>query len=105
MEDFFRAGGLHAVLREVRDLLDPAALTVTGRPLVDHLAGARVWDPDVIRPRAQPLLAHAGIAVLHGNLAPDGAVIKPAAASPHLLHHRGRALVFELDRGHARTHR
>jgi dihydroxy-acid dehydratase len=103
MEDFFRAGGLHAVLSEVRDLLDPAALTVTGRPLVDHLAGARVWDPEVIRPRAQPLQTHAGIAVLHGNLAPDGAVIKPAAASPHLLQHRGRALVFDsIEDMHAR---
>jgi dihydroxy-acid dehydratase len=103
MEDFFRAGGLHAVLSELRDLLDPAALTVTGRPLVDHLAGARVWDPEVIRPRAQPLQTHAGIAVLHGNLAPDGAVIKPAAASPHLLQHRGRALVFDsIEDMHAR---
>jgi dihydroxy-acid dehydratase len=103
MEDFFRAGGLHAVLSEVQDLLDPAALTVTGRPLVDHLGDARVWDPEVIRPRAQPMQAHAGIAVLHGNLAPDGAVIKPAAASPHLLQHRGRALVFDsIEDMHAR---
>src|SRR3984893_748709 len=103
MEDFFRAGGLHAVLSEVQALLDPAALTVTGRPFVDHLAGARVWDPDVIRPRAQPMQAHAGIAVLHGNLAPDGAVIKPAAASPHLLQHRGRAMVFDsIEDMHAR---
>jgi dihydroxy-acid dehydratase len=103
MEDFFRAGGLHAVLSEVQDLLDPAALTVTGRPLVDYLGGARVWDPEVIRPRAQPMQVHAGIAVLHGNLAPDGAVIKPAAASPHLLQHRGRALVFDsIEDMHAR---
>jgi dihydroxy-acid dehydratase len=103
MEDFFRAGGLHAVLSEVQDLLDPAALTVTGRPLVDHLGEARVWDPEVIRPRARPMQAHAGIAVLYGNLAPDGAVIKPAAASPHLLQHRGRALVFSsIEDMHAR---
>ncbi|HEV3274705.1 MAG TPA: IlvD/Edd family dehydratase [Candidatus Dormibacteraeota bacterium] len=103
MEDFFRAGGLHAVLSEVQDLLDPAALTVTGRPLVDCLGDARVWDPEVIHPRAQPMQAHAGIAVLYGNLAPDGAVIKPAAASPHLLQHRGRALVFEsIEDMHAR---
>jgi dihydroxy-acid dehydratase len=95
MEDFHRAGGLLAVLREVRDLLDPAALTVTGRPLVDHLAGARIWDETVIRARGNPLLAEAGIAVLRGNLAPDGAVIKPAAASPELLRHRGRAVVFD----------
>jgi dihydroxy-acid dehydratase len=95
MEDFHRAGGLLAVLRELRDLLDPAALTVTGRPLVDHLADARIWDDTVIRPRGNPLQAEAGIAVLRGNLAPDGAVIKPAAASPELLRHRGRAVVFD----------
>lgn len=95
MDDLFRAGGLHAVLAEVADLLDPAALTVTGRPLVEHLAGAQVFDREVIRPRAEPLQPHAGIAVLRGNLAPDGAVIKPAAASPHLLQHRGRAVVFD----------
>jgi len=95
MEDLFRAGGLLAVLREVRDLLDPAALTVTGRPLVDELDAARIWDPEVIRERATPLQAHAGIAVLYGNLAPTGAVIKPAAASPELLQHRGRAMVFD----------
>lgn len=95
MEDLHRAGGLLAVLREVRDLLDPAALTVTGRPLVDHLADARIWDETVIRTRAEPLRADAGIAVLRGNLAPDGAVIKPAAASPELLRHRGPALVFD----------
>jgi dihydroxyacid dehydratase/phosphogluconate dehydratase len=95
MDDLFRAGGLLAVLREVGDLLDPAALTVTGRPLVDHLGDARIWDETVIRPRSAPLREDAGIAVLRGNLAPDGAVIKPAAASPHLLQHRGRALVFD----------
>src|SRR5450432_709178 len=78
MEELFRAGGLHAVLREVRDLLDPNALTVTGRPLVDYLNDAEIWDREVIRPRASPVLADAGIAVLYGNLAPDGAVIKPA---------------------------
>jgi dihydroxyacid dehydratase/phosphogluconate dehydratase len=95
MEDFFRAGGLHAVLREVRDLLDPAALTVTGQPLVHYLDDAQIWDREVIRPRAEPLQPHAGIAVLYGNLAPEGAVIKPAAASARLLQHRGRAVVFD----------
>jgi dihydroxy-acid dehydratase len=95
MEDFHRAGGLLAVLREVRDLLDPTALTVTGRALVDHLDDAPIWDTEVIRPRSAPLVAEGGIAVLRGNLAPDGAVVKPAAASPHLLRHRGRALVFD----------
>jgi dihydroxy-acid dehydratase len=103
MEDLFRAGGLHAVLNEVRDLLDPAALTVTGRPLVEHLDTARVYDREVIRPREQPLQPAAGIAVLYGNLAPDGAVIKPAAASPELLSHRGPAVVFDsIEDLHAR---
>ncbi|MFC0527762.1 IlvD/Edd family dehydratase [Phytohabitans kaempferiae] len=103
MDDLYRAGGLHAVLNEVRDLLDPAALTVTGRPLVEHLAGAEIWDEEVIRRRAAPLLGDAGIAVLKGNLAPDGAVIKPAAASPELLRHRGRAVVFDsVEDLHAR---
>ncbi len=95
MDDFFRAGGLLAVLREVADLLDPAALTVTGQPLADYLGDAQVWDDSVIRPRSAPLQADAGIAILRGSLAPGGAVIKPAAASPELLSHRGRAVVFD----------
>jgi dihydroxy-acid dehydratase len=95
MEDLFRAGGLAAVLREVRDLLDPDAIDVTGRPFIESLDDARIWDPEVIRARSDPLQADAGIAVLRGSLAPDGAVIKPAAASAHLLTHRGRALVFD----------
>ncbi|MEU4409829.1 IlvD/Edd family dehydratase [Streptosporangium sp. NPDC023963] len=103
MEDLHRAGGLLAVLREVRDLLDPDALTVTGRPLADHLDDARIWDETVIRPREQPLQEAAGIAVLYGDLAPSGAVIKPAAASPELMRHRGRALVFDsVEDMHAR---
>jgi dihydroxy-acid dehydratase len=95
MEDFHRAGGLLAVLAEVADLLDPEATCVTGRPLVEHLAGAAVTDQEVIRPRAEPLQEAAGIAVLRGNLCPDGAVIKPVAATPALLRHRGPAVVFE----------
>jgi dihydroxy-acid dehydratase len=95
MEDLHRAGGLLAVLREVQDLLDPTAVTVTGRPLVDYLADARIWDPEVIRQRSEPLQREAGIVVLYGSLAPTGAVIKPAAASEHLLRHRGRAVVFD----------
>ena len=103
MEDFHRAGGLLAVLREVEDLLDPAAVTVTGRPLVSYLGEAEIWDREVIRPRSEPFQAHAGIAVLRGNLAPTGAVIKPAAATPALLQHRGRALVFDsIEDLHAR---
>jgi dihydroxy-acid dehydratase len=103
MDDLFRAGGLLAVLREVADRLDPSAMTVDGTPLVGHLSGARIWDTEVIRSASDPLLADAGIAVLRGNLAPDGAVIKPAAASAHLLAHRGRAVVFEsIEDMHAR---
>jgi dihydroxy-acid dehydratase len=95
MEDLHRAGGLVAVLREISDLLDDSAITVTGRPLVDHLGEATIWDPEVIRTRAAPLTPAAGIAVLRGSLAPDGAVIKPSAASPELLRHRGPAVVFD----------
>ncbi|MFF0225825.1 IlvD/Edd family dehydratase [Streptomyces sp. NPDC004629] len=104
MDDFHRAGGLLAVLREVRDLLDPEALTVTGTPLVDHLDDAPIWDPEVIRTRQEPLVAEGGIAVLRGSLAPRGALIKPAAASPNLLRHRGRAVVFDsIEDFHARV--
>ncbi|WAL74651.1 dihydroxy-acid dehydratase [Kitasatospora sp. YST-16] len=103
MDDLHRAGGLPAVLREVRDLLDPEALTVTGAPLVTHLDDDAVWDREVIRPRSEPLIAEGGIAVLRGNLAPAGALIKPAAASPHLLRHRGPAVVFDsIEDFHAR---
>ncbi|MEV4474907.1 IlvD/Edd family dehydratase [Nonomuraea salmonea] len=103
MDDLHRAGGLHAVLHQVRDLLDPEAITVTGRPLVDHLEDVTIHDPEVIRTREHPLQEDAGIAVLYGDLAPGGAVIKPAAASPHLLKHRGPAVVFDsIEDLHAR---
>ncbi len=103
MEDFYRAGGLLAVLDQVRDLLDPEAVTVTGRPLVDHLDGQQIWDEAVIAPRERPFQDDAGIAVLRGNLAPSGAIIKPAATSPGLLQHRGRAVVFDsIEDFHAR---
>jgi dihydroxy-acid dehydratase len=95
MEDLHRAGGLAAVLHEIADLLDPDAVTVTGRPLAESVADGEIWDRDVIRSRATPFQPNAGIAVLYGNLAPAGAIIKPAAASPHLLRHRGRAVVFD----------
>jgi len=95
MDDLQRAGGFLAVMREVKDLLDPTALSITGRPFVDHLDTARIWDADVITPRDTPLLPAAGISVLRGSLAPGGAIIKPAAASPHLLKHRGQAVVFD----------
>ena len=103
MDDLYRAGGLRAVLGQVADLLDPTAITVTGKPLVDYLHDAPIWDPDVIRLRSEPLISDAGIAVLRGNLAPGGAIIKPAAASPHLLQHRGKAVVFDtIEDLHAR---
>ena len=103
MEDFHRAGGLLAVLREVQDLLDPYALTVTGRPLLEALDEAAIWDADVIHPRNSPLMSDAGVAVVRGSLAPDGAIIKPAAASAHLMRHQGRAVVFDnIEDIHAR---
>jgi dihydroxy-acid dehydratase len=95
MEDLYRAGGLLAVLKELEDLLDPKAITVTGKPLTSYLSEAEIYDTDVIRKRQMPLLEGAGIAVLTGNLAPLGAVIKPAAASAQLLQHRGKAIVFD----------
>jgi dihydroxy-acid dehydratase len=103
MDDLYRAGGFLAVMREVRDLLDPDALTVTGRPFVGYLDDAQIWDPEVITPRETPLLSAAGITVLRGSLAPGGAIIKPAAASAHLLKHRGPAVVFDsIEDFHAR---
>jgi dihydroxy-acid dehydratase len=103
MEDLFRAGGLAAVLREVVDLMDHDAITVTGEPFVTSLQDAQVWDPEVIKARDEPMMAAGGISVLRGNLAPDGAIIKPSAASPHLLQHRGRAVVFDsVEDFHAR---
>jgi len=95
MEDFYYAGGLPAVLREIAPHLHLGALTANGRTLGDNIATAPCWNRDVIRPIEEPLKREAGIAVLRGNLAPDGAVIKPSAASAHLLQHRGRAVVFE----------
>lgn len=103
MDDLYRAGGFLAVMREVRDLLDPSALTITGRPLVEYLDEAQIWDAEVITPRDTPLQPSAGISVLRGSLAPGGAIIKPAAASAHLLKHRGRAVVFDsIEDFHAR---
>jgi dihydroxy-acid dehydratase len=103
MEDLYRAGGLAAVLKEVVDLLDHDAVTVTGEPFVKTLADAQIWDRAVIRIRDEPIIDNGGIAVLRGNLAPNGAIIKPAAASPHLLQHRGRAVVFDsIEDFHAR---
>ncbi len=96
MEDFYYAGGLPAVIRQLagKGLLHSGALTVTGRSLGENCADASNWNAEVIRPFEKPLVEHGGIAVLRGNLAPDGAVLKPSAASPHLMKHRGRAVVF-----------
>ena len=95
MEDFHYAGGLRALLAELRDLLDLSAKTVNGRTLGENIDDAKVWNPDVILPRAKPLKPSGGIVMLKGSLAPDGAVIKTSAATPGLLRHSGRAVVFE----------
>jgi len=103
MEDLFRAGGLRAVLKEVEKHLDRQAINVTAKPLVDSLVGAEIFDSTVIATYEKPLQPEAGIAVLRGNIAPDGAVIKPAAASAELLVHIGPAIVFEsIEDFHAR---
>ena len=103
MEDLFRAGGLRAVLKEVEKHLDSQAINVTAKPLVDSLVGAEIFDSTVIATYEKPLQPEAGIAVLRGNIAPDGAVIKPAAASADLLVHIGPAIVFEsIEDFHAR---
>jgi dihydroxy-acid dehydratase len=94
MEDFFYAGGLRALMSRIADLLALDERTIEARTLGEALAGAQVFDDDVIRPRERALVASGSLAVLRGNLAPDGAVIKPAAAESRLLRHRGPAIVF-----------
>jgi dihydroxy-acid dehydratase len=97
MEDFYYAGGLPAVIRSLaeQDLIHRDALTVNGKTIWENCQDSPNWDQEVIRPFQRPVVEHGGIAVLRGNLAPEGAVLKPSAASPHLLCHRGRAVVFE----------
>jgi dihydroxy-acid dehydratase len=95
MEAFYGAGGLPALLAEISDLLDLDCLTITGRSLGNALEGVRSFDRDVIRPRSEPLRANGALAVVRGNLAPSGAVIKTSAATGSLLKHRGPAVVFE----------
>ena len=95
MEDFFYAGGLRAHMERLRDRLNLDCITVNGKSLGDNIAGAEVFNDDVILPRERALQAEGGVAVLRGNLCPDGAVIKTSAALPHLLKHRGPAVVFE----------
>jgi L-arabonate dehydrase len=95
MQDFFHAGGLPALMKQILPLLKTDCLTVTGKGIGENVAAAASYNEDVIRSTANPLQAEGGIAILRGNLCPDGAVIKQSAASPHLLQHRGRAHVFE----------
>ena len=103
MEDFYYAGGLPVVVREMGDALHKRALTVNGRSLWDNCREAVNYNPDVITPRTKPFKKQGGIAVLRGNLAPRGAVLKPSAATPRLMRHKGRAVVFEdIDDLHRR---
>ncbi|HVL81315.1 MAG TPA: IlvD/Edd family dehydratase [Actinomycetota bacterium] len=95
MEEFCYAGGLGAVLHELADVIDGSAMTVTGAPIASYAEGAEVHDRSVIATRSEPVLEESGIAVLRGNLAPKGAILKLSAASPALLTHTGRAVVFE----------
>jgi dihydroxy-acid dehydratase len=95
MEDFFYAGGLRALMAAMRDLLNLSCLTVTGGTLGDNIDGAAVFVPDVIHALDAPLYAEGATAVLTGNLAPRGCVMKPAAADKRFLKHRGRAIAFE----------
>jgi L-arabonate dehydrase len=103
MEDFCYAGGLPVVMKEIASVLHTQALTVTGKTIGENIASAQNFNTDVIKPYAQPFKDKAGIAVLRGNLAPRGAVIKPSAATPSLMVHKGRAVVFEnIEDFHAR---
>jgi dihydroxyacid dehydratase/phosphogluconate dehydratase len=95
MDDLYRAGGVLALLSQIKDLLHPEPITVTGTPLVEYLVDQPIHDETVIYPREAPLMEDAGIAVLRGNLAPRGAIIKPAAATAELLQHAGPAVVFD----------
>jgi dihydroxy-acid dehydratase len=95
MEDFYYAGGLPALLVALGDLLDTSARTVSGKTLGEDIAGAQIYNSDVIHTRLDPLVTSDALVVLRGNLAPDGAVLKPPAAEPHLLKHKGPAVVFD----------
>ncbi len=97
MEDFAYAGGLQALLRRLLEagLLHPDELTVNGRTIGENCVAAESYNDEVIRPISEPLTRSGGIAVLRGNLAPNGAVIKPSTATPALMTHVGRAVVFE----------
>jgi dihydroxy-acid dehydratase len=94
MQDFFEAGGLPALMARIASQLHLECATVSGRSLGENIAAANVWNDDMIRPLDRPISTQPSLAVLHGNLAPGGCVIKPSAASPALMRHRGRAVVF-----------
>jgi dihydroxy-acid dehydratase len=94
MEDFYYAGGMRALLEHIRDVLTTSTRTVNGRTLGENIEGAKIHNPEVILPREKPLCPEGGVAVLRGNLAPDGAVIKHAAMEQRLLKHAGPAVVF-----------
>jgi len=103
MEDFYYAGGLPAVIKQMSGFLHKEAITVNGKSLVDNSKGAKIWNDDVIASAENPILREGGIAVVKGNLCENGAVIKPSAASPHLMKHTGKAVVFEtIEDYHAR---
>ena len=95
MEDFYYAGGVPALMGRIESILDLDNITVTGRTLGENIAGHLVHNEDIIRPMSNPLDPEGGLAVLYGNIAPTGAVIKPTAASPDLMVHKGKAIVFE----------
>ena len=95
MEDFFYAGGLRALMKQLEDRLDTSCITVTGKTMGENLEGAVVYNDDVIRPLSNPVYHEGSLAVLRGNLCPDGAVIKPAACDPKYYNHQGPALVFD----------
>jgi dihydroxy-acid dehydratase len=104
MEDFYYAGGLPAVIEDLGELIHREALTVNGKTIGENVAGARCYNRDVIKHREEPLTREGGIAVLRGNLCPNGAVLKPSAATPELMKHHGRAVVFEtIEDFHARV--
>jgi len=102
MEDLHKAGGLMPILREIRHLLDEDCITITGKRLGEIIDAADIWEQDVVRPFSNPIYPRGGMRVLRGNLAPDGAIIKQSAASPALMKHTGRAVVFtslaDMDR-------
>ena len=95
MEDFYYAGGLLGLMSRLKSHLDLTQINASGRPWAEHLQGATVYDDDVIRPLDRPIYKQGALALLKGNLAPDGCVIKPSACEPRFLQHTGQALVFD----------